>query len=776
MSQVISLNPKQQQAVEHKEGPLLILAGAGSGKTRVLVERMVRLIREEGVSPWNVLAVTFTNKAAKEMKQRVVKVLGPSAESLWISTFHSSCLRILRKHGDRLGFDGQFAIYDDSDQKTVLKKILADNKLDDKVYKVKSLQFHINKSKNEAIFPDDFATGGDFFLSKVQEIYKAYQAELKKNQAMDFGDLIVNVIKLFKNHPDVLGEYQEKFQYIMVDEYQDTNMCQYQLINLLAHKYKNLVVVGDDDQSIYKFRGAEIRNILDFQKDYPEAQMIRLEQNYRSTKVILGAANGLIRGNKGRMGKELWTDKSQGERIQIFGGPTEKDEAQFVGQNIEALRQNHSLKDVAIFYRTNAQSRSLEDVLRRYKIPYKIFGGIRFYDRAEIKDMMGYLKALVNPFDAVSLKRVINVPTRGIGKTTVDKIEAAATHFGVSFWQVAADVTNPSWGLNLSTRAQNKISEFTQLISQLNKMRAEMPLTEFLPLLYEKTGYWGMLTAEKSIEAESRQENLQELVNVLEEALQASEELTLEIFLDQISLASGVDDLDENDEFVTLMTIHLAKGLEFPVVFLVGMEEGLFPHIRSLEKEEDLEEERRLCYVGMTRAMEKLFMCFANERRLFGAPQYNFPSRFLEEVPSEHVEMVGAMEPKRVDPYARPQNRTAGSSAGSRSGYGQPARRAGGGGYGQNRSGQTRPGQKKFKRMNTAPKPKFSNEPSIDLEYGQQSDLPFKKGSRVRHSVFGDGQVTGFEGAQDRLKVMVRFRTGIEKKLLFKHANLQLLR
>lgn len=768
---ILNLNPKQSDAVHHKDGPLLILAGAGSGKTRVLVERIIKLIERDGVNPWNVFAVTFTNKAAREMKERVVRSLGPSADNLWISTFHSSCLRILRRHADRLGFQQQFAIYDDTDQKTLIKKLINDKKLDDKIYKIKSIQFHINRCKNEAIKPEDFPTAGDFFLNKVKEIFIDYQKELEKNQAMDFGDLIVQTIRLFEKCPDVLAEYQNKFIYIMVDEYQDTNLSQYRLIRMLSDKSRNLCVVGDDDQSIYKFRGAEIRNILDFQKDFPDAKVVRLEQNYRSSQSILNAANAVIRSNKGRMGKELWTQNSEGERIHLYGCGSEKDEAQFVTSNIQSLRHQFQFRQMAVFYRTNAQSRSFEDEFRRNRIPYKIFGGMRFYDRAEIKDMMAYLKALVNPFDSVSLLRVINVPARGIGKTTLDKIQSSATHFGVSFWQVACDAGNPNWNLNLNVATQTKIIEFTKLISKLNKSRQEMPLDEFLPHLYEQTGYWQMLTAENTLEAESRKENLNELVNVLEESLEHGEGLSLETFLDQISLASDVDQLDENADYVTLMTIHLAKGLEFPVVFLVGMEEGLFPHARSLEKDEDLEEERRLCYVGMTRAEKRLFMSYASERRLFGAPQFNFPSRFLEEIPSQFVEMVGTVESfgsKRATPsYGSSQQ-----SYGSRPGASQSFQRPKTGFSGGYQQGQRRPGTS----FQTQPKPKFAKS-AVTVDFSDsQIDLPFKKGAIVRHAVFGDGKVMGFEGEQDSLKVTVYFRTGIEKKLLFKHANLQLLR
>lgn len=764
MTKPIALNPKQTDAVNHFEGPLLILAGAGSGKTRVLVERMVHLIQNQNVSPWSILAVTFTNKAAREMKNRVVEKLGPSAQSLWISTFHSSCLRILRQHADRLGFDKQFAIYDDTDQKTVIKQIIKSMDLSDKVYKPKTIQFHINGAKNEGIGPDDFATGGDFFLEKVQAIYKAYQSELKRNQAMDFGDLINQVLRLFQNHPDVLGEYQEKFKFIMVDEYQDTNICQYLLIKLLSSKYKNICVVGDDDQSIYKFRGAEIRNILDFQKDYPDAKLIRLEQNYRSTQTILNAANAVIRGNKGRMGKELWTQNNQGDQIDVFAGATEKDEAIFLGERIDEYKMDHSLRDMAIFYRTNAQSRAIEDELRRRRIAYKIFGGIKFYDRAEIKDMMAYLQVLVNPADGISLKRILNTPARGIGKTTVDKVQAAADQYQVSFWDVVSTIDDPKWMLNINKGTKQKLATFASLIQKINQARVEMNLVEFLPYLYEQSGYWKMLTDDKSIESESRKENLNEFVNVVEEFMETNEQATLPEFLDQVSLASDVDKIEEGDQYVTLMTIHLAKGLEFPIVFLVGLEEGLFPHARSLENEDDLEEERRLCYVGMTRAEKRLHMSFVNERRIFGSPQYNFPSRFLEEIPSEFVNSV---DDRAVTPSVkirRNEQAHYGSDQSADSYHQRPRPQRS---QFQNRRQQQAP-TKITRKMS-------GSSQEIDYTYSQNNELPIKMGSVVRHQVFGDGKVVAFEGQDDKLKVSIRFKSGIQKKLLFKHAHLQIL-
>lgn len=738
------LNTKQEEAVIHNEGPLLVLAGAGSGKTRVLTQRIMRLI-QEGVSPYRIFAVTFTNKAAKEMKDRVVRDLGPSTNDLWISTFHSSCLRILRRHAEAINYQKQFAIYDDTDQKTLIKKICAGMNLSETMFKPQLVQFHINQAKNSGHTPDEFPTHGDFILGKVQEVYKAYQDELRRNQAMDFGDLILNALLLFRNHPEILSEYQNRFLYVMVDEYQDTNVTQYRLIRALSDKWKNVFVVGDDDQSIYKFRGAEIRNILDFQKDFPNAKIVRLEQNYRSTQNILNAANAVIRGNKKRMGKELWTENNNGDLISLYCGPTDRDEARFVADQIKALRDEFSLRNMAIFYRVNAQSRSLEDELRKAGIPHKIYGGTRFYDRQEIKDTLAYLRVLVNPADSVSLKRVINVPARGLGKTTLDKLDEVATRQDVSFWEILDSLCRGGFetrpydidALAFNAGTISKLKSFVALIQKVKTALTEMPLDEFLPYLYEQTGYWNMLVQEKSIEAQGRQENLTEFVNVIDDYLHTAEEPSLEGFLDQVSLVSDLDGQTEDSDFVTLMTVHLAKGLEFDVVFVVGMEEGLFPHARSLDRPDELEEERRLCYVGMTRAKKKLFLNLATERRLFGTPQYNFPSRFLKEMPEDLLDAI----------------HHAHEGMGGRPVYRQTAR---------NPSFQS-----PIKRVASPGR-------SIDFSYSQD-DYPVQPGTRVRHAVFGDGKVEAYEGQSDNLKVTVRFQSGVQKKLIFKHAHLQVL-
>lgn len=717
---MLKLNPKQIEAVEYDKGPLLVLAGAGSGKTRVLTQRIIHCIRNKSVSPWQIFAVTFTNKAAREMKNRIVADLGPSAESLWISTFHSSCLRILRTHAERIGYQPQFVIYDTSEQVALMKSIIVKMELNDKFYKPKMILAHIDRAKNTGQGPEEFVTEGDTFLQKVQDIYRNYQKGLQNNQAMDFGDLILHVLTLFKNHPDILAHYQNQFHYLFIDEYQDTNPVQYQLIRFLAEKNRHLFVVGDDDQSIYKFRGADIAIILNFKKDYPEAEIVRLEQNYRSTQNILTASNAIIRENRDRLGKELWTENESGEKITITSCTNEKNEARFVVEEILQKREEFLLKDFAIFYRTNAQSRSLEDELRRHNLPYKIFGGMKFYDRAEIKDVLSYLRLLFNRQDDLGLKRIINMPARGIGKTTIQKLETGAAQNQVCLWDVLATLDHPRWNLNLSDAVCKKLKSFVALIEKLNLSLKEMSLGEFLTHLYEETGYWQMLSAEKSIEAEGRKENLMELVNVVEEIVETNEGVTLATFLDQVSLASDLDQLEETDDYVTLMTVHLSKGLEFPVVFLTGLEEGLFPHARSLDTEAEMEEERRLCYVGMTRAKKFLFMTQANERRVFGVPQYHFPSRFLSNLPEEIVEY-------RLEKTV----------------------------------------------SNDVPNGwlEKASPPSIDYSY-TQDEVPLQKGQPVSHAVFGKGVIQMFEGSGEQLKVTVRFQKGFTKKLLFKHANL----
>ena len=640
-----TLNPQQQEAVYHTDGPLLILAGAGSGKTRVLTHRIAYLIDEKGVNPWNILAITFTNKAASEMRERVDKIVGFGSESIWVSTFHSTCVRILRRHIDRLGFDTRFAIYDTEDQKTLMKEICRKLNIDTKIYKERSLLAQISHAKDELITPDEMElnAGGDFNKKKVAAVYREYQASLRKNNALDFDDLIVKTVELFQNCGDVLENYQERFKYIMVDEYQDTNTAQFKFVSLLASKYENLCVVGDDDQSIYKFRGANIGNILGFEHVFPDAKVIRLEQNYRSTKNILSAANEVIANNASRKSKTLWTENPEGDLIHFRQFMNGYEEAEYVvGEISRAHRENGvKYKDCAVLYRTNAQSRLFEEKCLLANIPYKIVGGVNFYARKEIKDLLCYLKTIDNSRDDLAVRRIINVPKRGIGATTLGRIQDYADKMSVSFYdalRVAEEV--PSIGRSLS-----KIDGFVTFIQSLKSKAESYTVRELLEEVIELTGYVAELKAEDTEEAQARIENIDELISKTESYQEAMEEqgqpATLSGFLEEIALIADIDSVDPDQDYVLLMTLHSAKGLEFPRVFLVGMEDGIFPSYMSIVSDDksDLEEERRLCYVGITRAMEDLTLTSARQRMIRGDVQYNKVSRFVREIPRELVDM-----------------------------------------------------------------------------------------------------------------------------------------
>lgn len=648
-----TLNPPQQEAVYHTEGPLLILAGAGSGKTRVLTHRIAYLIDEKGVNPWNILAITFTNKAASEMRERVDKIVGFGSESIWVSTFHSTCVRILRRHIDRLGFDTRFAIYDTEDQKTLMKEICRKLNIDTKIYKERSLLAQISHAKDELITPDEMElnAGGDFNKKKVAAVYREYQASLRKNNALDFDDLIVKTVELFQNCGDVLENYQERFKYIMVDEYQDTNTAQFKFVSLLASKYENLCVVGDDDQSIYKFRGANIGNILGFEHVFPDAKVIRLEQNYRSTKNILSAANEVIANNASRKSKTLWTENPEGELIHFRQFMNGYEEAEYVvGEISRAHRENGAkYKDCAVLYRTNAQSRLFEEKCLLANIPYKIVGGVNFYARKEIKDLLCYLKTIDNSRDDLAVRRIINVPKRGIGATTLGRIQDYADKMSVSFYdalRVAEEV--PSIGRSLS-----KIDGFVTFIQSFKSKAESYTVRELLEEVIELTGYVAELKAEDTEESQARIENIGELISKTESYQEAMEEqgqpATLSGFLEEIALIADIDSVDPDQDYVLLMTLHSAKGLEFPRVFLVGMEDGIFPSYMSIVSDDksDLEEERRLCYVGITRAMEDLTLTSARQRMIRGDVQYNKVSRFVREIPRELVDMGQTATPEK---------------------------------------------------------------------------------------------------------------------------------
>ena len=640
-----TLNDRQKEAVLHTDGPLLILAGAGSGKTRVLTHRIAYLIAEKGVNPWNILAITFTNKAAHEMRERVDKIAGSEGGSVWVSTFHSTCVRILRRHIDRLGYDNNFTIYDADDQKTLIKEICRKMNIDTKKVKERALLAQISHAKDELLTPDEMEmnAGADFNQKRAAQVYREYQAALRRNNALDFDDLICKTVELFQNCGDVLQSYQERFRYIMVDEYQDTNTVQFELIRILVKKYRNLCVVGDDDQSIYRFRGANIGNILGFERVFPDAKVIRLEQNYRSTQNILNAANGVIANNTERKEKTLWTENPEGEKIHFRQFMNGYEEAEFVVGDIARRHREGTAEyhNCAVLYRTNAQSRLFEEKCLLANIPYKIVGGVNFYARKEIKDLLCYLKTVDNAADDLAVRRILNVPKRGIGATTVGRIQDYADMMNISFYdalRVAEEV--PSIGRSLS-----KVDGFVTFIQSLKSKAQAYSVSELLEEIIDLTGYVDELKAEDTEESRARVENIDELISKTvsyEETMKAeNREATLSGFLEEIALIADIDSVDENQDYVVLMTLHSAKGLEFPYVYLAGMEDGMFPSSMCIFSgdQSELEEERRLCYVGITRAMKELTMTSAQQRMVRGETQYNRVSRFVREIPRELVDL-----------------------------------------------------------------------------------------------------------------------------------------
>lgn len=644
------LNPQQQEAVLHTEGPLLILAGAGSGKTRVLTHRIAYLIEEKRVNPWNIMAITFTNKAAEEMRERVDKIVGMGSESVWVSTFHSSCVRILRRYIDRIGYENNFSIYDTDDQKTLMKDICKRLEIDTKITKERALLSAISKAKDEGIGPDEYRlnTMGDYKLQKVAEVYMEYQNQLKKNNALDFDDLLVKTVELFKACPEVLDSYQERFRYIMVDEYQDTNTIQFQFVSLLAGKYRNLCVVGDDDQSIYKFRGANIGNILGFENVFPDGKVIKLEQNYRSTQNILDCANEVISNNQGRKEKKLWTDNEAGELIRFRQFLNGYEEAEFIAGDIQdkVRRAENSYKDFAILYRTNAQSRLFEEKFMLANIPYKLVGGVNFYARKEIKDILAYLKTVDNARDDIAVKRIINVPKRGIGAASISKIQDYANEMGISFYE-AAKIVDEVPGM---VRSAAKVKPFVTFIQSLRSQLEYVSVSELFNNIMEETGYVKDLELEGTDEANARIENIDELFSKIVTYEEENEHPTLSGFLEEVALIADIDTVDESDDRVLLMTLHSAKGLEFSNVYLAGMEDGIFPSYMTISSDDrdELEEERRLCYVGITRAMKHLTLSSAQMRMIRGETQYNKVSRFVREIPRDLVDMGRTIPEKKA--------------------------------------------------------------------------------------------------------------------------------
>ncbi|OUQ50504.1 DNA helicase PcrA [Lachnoclostridium sp. An118] len=743
MSIYDTLNEQQREAVYHTEGPLLILAGAGSGKTRVLTHRIAYLIEERGVNPWNILAITFTNKAAGEMRERVDDIVGFGSESIWVSTFHSTCVRILRRHIDRLGYDTNFTIYDTDDQKTLMRDICKYLQIDTKIYRERNLLAAISAAKNEMVSPEGFRlrAEGDFSRQRIASVYEEYEKQMKANNALDFDDLLVKAVQLLKTQPDVLDYYQERFRYIMVDEYQDTNNVQFQFVSTLAAKYRNLCVVGDDDQSIYKFRGADIRNILNFENVFEDAKVIKLEQNYRSTGTILDAANAVIRNNRGRKDKTLWTDNGQGEKIELRQFDTGYDEAEYIVGDIRGHVDSGdcSYNDNAVLYRTNAQSRLFEEKLVSANIPYKLVGGVNFYARREIKDLLSYLKTIDNGKDDLAVRRIINVPKRGIGLTSVNRVQEYALQRGVSFYEavLGADLI-PGIGRGLP-----KLESFAALIEHFRSEAEKMSILELLEDIIETTGYIEELKTEGEIEAETRIENIDELKNKAadyeESCQERGETPTLGGFLEEVALVADIDSLDEDSDYVVLMTLHSAKGLEFPHVYLAGLEDGLFPSYMTVTSDnpEELEEERRLCYVGITRAMKQLTLTCARRRMVRGETQYNKMSRFLKEIPADLLSTGMRFEREEKEEEAPRQSSW------------QQARQA----FHTKAFSSPRPVQQ-FKVAG-------GNGPGYDV------------GDRVRHVKFGEGLVTAIvEGGRD-YEVTVEFDSAGTKKMFAAFAKLQ---
>ena len=736
MSIYDTLNQQQKEAVLHTEGPLLILAGAGSGKTRVLTHRICYLIEEKGVNPWNILAITFTNKAAQEMRERVDNLVGMGSESIWVSTFHSTCVRILRRHIDLLGYDNNFTIYDTDDQKTLMKEVCKAVQIDTKVYKERNLMSAISAAKNEMITAQEYEMNamGDFGKQKIAKVYKEYEHQLKANNALDFDDLLLKTVQLFQTQADVLDYYQERFKYIMVDEYQDTNTVQFKLVSLLAAKYKNLCVVGDDDQSIYKFRGANIKNILNFEQEFKDTKVIKLEQNYRSTSNILDAANAVIRNNAGRKDKTLWTDNGEGDKLVLKQFDTGYDEADFLSRDIRRnVKEGAAYNDHAILYRTNAQSRLFEERFVAANIPYKIIGGVNFYARREIKDLLAYLKTVDNGKDDLAVRRIINVPKRGIGLTTINKVQEYAAARDIDFYEAlrGADLV-PNIG-----RAVSKLDSFVALIEYFKSFGKDSTLSDLLKEIIEKTCYIESLESEDKEDTESRIENIDELlskVSSYEEACEDRGEVpTLSGFLEEVALIADIDSLDEDQDYVVLMTLHSAKGLEFPHVYLVGMEDGLFPSYMTVTSDdpEDMEEERRLCYVGITRAEQKLTLTYARRRMLRGETRMNKMSCFLKEIPSELVESGVIFE----DPVEKPV---------------------------QNAYFQAK---QSFKQQAFATAKQFTVK--------KEKELSYTTGDRVRHVKFGEGTVLNIVGGGRDYEVTVEFDTAGVKKMFASFAKLQ---
>ena len=772
------LNDKQYEAVVNTEGPCLVIAGAGSGKTKVLTHKIAYLIGEKGAKPWDILAITFTNKAANEMKERIANLVGDDAKDIWMGTFHSICVRILRRFIDRIGFDSSFIIFDTSDQRTLVKNCMKDLAIDDKLFNDRSVLSEISNAKNEMLEPEQYTAraNSDFRKEKIATVYELYQKRLKENNAIDFDDIINYTIKILMENPDVLEYYSNKFKYVLVDEYQDTNKAQFTLVTLLASKNGNITVVGDNDQGIYSFRGADISNILNFERDFPGTKIIKLEQNYRCTGNILKAANSVIKNNEVKYKKELWTQNEEGNLPKVYQADNEYDEATYIVTEIEHLKREEYYKysDFAILYRMNTQSRAIEDILRRENVPYKIVGGLKFYERKEIKDIIAYLRLIQNSADNLSLKRIINEPKRGIGKTSLDKVEAIAEQNETSMYEVIKHADQ--YGLN---RVYLNSREFVNVIEELKDKKDKLVISELIKTTLKKTGYTKALEDENTIEAENRIENLEEFLTVAIEFEEEYAENSLSQFLEGITLSSDIDNVEEDEDSVTLMTLHSAKGLEFPVVFLVGMEEGIFPGYKSISEPKELEEERRLCYVGITRAKEHLYLTCSKQRTIFGSTSYNPVSRFLKEIPEDLLEgykeafgeednnknqmfkdsnytwTYGSKDNGNIKTYKIGERESVGVGAFAKS----------------NTTNNTKNTGFAFRTAES-----FLNNLGKKSTSNNQVDLSkYEAGVRVYHKKFGEGTINKVEPEGEDLKVDISFDKVGHKRLMAKYANLEII-
>ena len=756
------LNDRQKEAVISTEGPCLVIAGAGSGKTKVLTHKIAYLISEKYVKPWNIIAITFTNKAANEMKERIQNIIGDAANDLWMGTFHSICVKILRKYIDRIGFDHSFLIFDTSDQKTLIKECLKDLKVDDKLFTDRAVLSEISNGKNEMLEPNDYKIkyAGDFRRETIGNIYELYQQRLKENNALDFDDIINYTIKILTENPDVLEYYTEKFKYVLVDEYQDTNKAQFMLVSILASKYGNITVVGDNDQGIYSFRGADITNILNFEKDFPGTKIIKLEQNYRCTGNILKAANAVIKHNENKYEKKLWTANDEGELPSIYQSEDEYDEASYVVKQINHLKTEEYYKysDFVVLYRMNSQSRAIEDILRREDIPYKIVGGLKFYERKEIKDIIAYLRLIYNTSDNISLKRIINEPKRGIGKTSLDNIQQISEQNGISMYEVIKNAEQ--FGLN---RVKANADDFINLIEELRTKQNELSISELIKETLNKSGYTKALELENSVEAESRIQNLEEFLTVAIEFEEEFADNTLGEFLENITLSSDIDNVEDAENSVTLMTLHSAKGLEFPTVFLVGLEEGIFPGYKSIGEENALQEERRLFYVGITRAKEHLFLTCAKRRTIFGSTSYNAISRFVKEIPEELLNGYDKMQKEKVEDKFE------------NSDYGWK--------YGNRESKvktytfETNSYEVKKQVPATAGFQYRTAESFLSsLNKKDSFDISkYQEGQRVYHKKFGEGTINKVEEEGEDYKIDINFDKVGHKRLMAKFAGLEII-